>query len=160
VGKFQPVSPHLFLLQEDKSHHSTQDHIWMGPSYRVNVITASAFQNSKYAASATDDFINKQAGILTSPGADLLGINLSSLFQKGLSAKLFQLGRNCHQPAAMFYQILLLPLSPLSLLIGLKLSILAQLPIWVTASHSHSQQMASTMALLVLSLLRLSPAVL
>lgn len=52
----------------------------MGPSYRVNVATASALQDPKYAAQATNDFINKQAGILTSLGADLLGIKPPSSF--------------------------------------------------------------------------------
>jgi choline dehydrogenase len=50
-----------------------QDHILMGPSYRVNVITASAMADPAFAAQAADLFINNQSGILTSPVGDFGG---------------------------------------------------------------------------------------
>lgn len=47
------------------------DHVFFGPSYRVNVITGSAMGNPQYAAKAIDDFNKKQSGILTNSGGDL-----------------------------------------------------------------------------------------
>lgn len=71
----------IYSCSKIKAHHSSQDHVWMGPSHRVNVITTSTYRrNFKNMAQATDDFINKQDGILTNPDADLLGINPPPLF--------------------------------------------------------------------------------
>lgn len=50
-----------------------QDHIYMGPSYRTNVITSSSLQNPQYANQANSDFDNRQAGMLTNAGGDLFG---------------------------------------------------------------------------------------
>ncbi|THZ18026.1 putative choline dehydrogenase [Aureobasidium pullulans] len=50
-----------------------QDHILMGPSYRVNVITASAMADPAFAAQAADQFKMQQSGILTSPVGDFGG---------------------------------------------------------------------------------------
>jgi choline dehydrogenase len=78
VGQNMWVSADHFLhpyscRQKMKADHSAQDHIFMGPSYRVNVITGSALRDPQYAAQAIDDFNNKQAGILTNSGGDLFG---------------------------------------------------------------------------------------
>lgn len=51
-----------------------QDHILFGPAYRVNVITASALGDPAFAEQAAEDFVNKQEGILTNQGGDLLGM--------------------------------------------------------------------------------------
>ena len=42
----------------------------MGPSYRVNVITASSLGNPAFASEATALFNNNQSGILTNAGGD------------------------------------------------------------------------------------------
>lgn len=42
-----------------KKPDTTQDHIYMGPSYRTNVITSSSLQNPQYANQANSDFDNK-----------------------------------------------------------------------------------------------------
>ena len=44
----------------------------MGPSYRVNVITASSLANPSFAANASEEFDAHQAGILTNSGGDFL----------------------------------------------------------------------------------------
>ncbi|KAH0365104.1 putative choline dehydrogenase, partial [Aureobasidium melanogenum] len=50
-----------------------QDHILMGLSYRVNVITASAMANPAFAAQAANLSNTQQSGILTSPVGDFGG---------------------------------------------------------------------------------------
>ncbi|KAI9654952.1 MAG: hypothetical protein M1821_005705 [Bathelium mastoideum] len=45
------------------------DHVYFGPSYRVNVITGSSLGNPAFAAQAEEEFHN-QAGILTNSGGD------------------------------------------------------------------------------------------
>lgn len=50
-----------------------QDHVFFGPSYRVNVITGSSLGNPQYAYKANDDFNKRQSGILTNSGGDLFG---------------------------------------------------------------------------------------
>jgi choline dehydrogenase len=50
-----------------------QDHILMGPSYRVNVITASAMADPVFAAQAAELFVTNASGILTSPVGDFGG---------------------------------------------------------------------------------------
>jgi choline dehydrogenase len=50
-----------------------QDHVLMGPSYRVNVITASAMADPAFAAQAANLFNTQQSGILTSPVGDFGG---------------------------------------------------------------------------------------
>jgi len=49
-----------------------QDHVLMGPTYRVNAITSSSLANSDVLNEANDLFINKQEGILTNSGGDFL----------------------------------------------------------------------------------------
>jgi choline dehydrogenase len=46
------------------------DHIFFGPSYRVNVVTGSSMGNAQFAAKAAEDYAN-QTGILTNTGGDL-----------------------------------------------------------------------------------------
>lgn len=50
-----------------------QDHILFGPSYRVNVVTASALANPDSYCRAIDEFNNEQGGLLSSNGGDFLG---------------------------------------------------------------------------------------
>lgn len=50
-----------------------QDHIYFGPSYRVNAPTMSALQDAAFAAQAADDYRARAAGMLTSTGVDVLG---------------------------------------------------------------------------------------
>lgn len=45
----------------------------MGPTYRWNVITASALNNPAYLQEANQLFNDEQAGILTNTGGDFLG---------------------------------------------------------------------------------------
>ena len=49
------------------------DHVLFGPSYRVNVQTASALAMGDNLAIATQEFIEQQDGQLASPGGDFLG---------------------------------------------------------------------------------------
>ncbi|KAF7505218.1 hypothetical protein GJ744_001147 [Endocarpon pusillum] len=48
------------------------DHIFFGPSYRVNVVTGSSMGNAGYVAQAIEDYLERQAGILTNSGGDFL----------------------------------------------------------------------------------------
>jgi len=45
----------------------------MGPSWRVNVITASSLSNTEFAMRAERQFNDDQSGILTNTGGDWLG---------------------------------------------------------------------------------------
>lgn len=45
----------------------------MGPSWRVNLITASALSDAAFAAEASRQFNEDQSGILTNTGGDWLG---------------------------------------------------------------------------------------
>ncbi|RDW60603.1 glucose-methanol-choline oxidoreductase [Coleophoma cylindrospora] len=49
-----------------------QDHIFFGPSYRVNAPTASSFSNPAFAAQAAKDFNERAAGMYTNPAADVI----------------------------------------------------------------------------------------
>ena len=49
-----------------------QDHIYLGPSYRVNAPTFSSFSNPAFAAQAAKDFNEKAAGLYTNPTTDVL----------------------------------------------------------------------------------------
>lgn len=49
------------------------DHVLFGPSYRVNVQTASALAFGNNSAIANEDFLRNQDGLLASPGGDFLG---------------------------------------------------------------------------------------
>lgn len=49
-----------------------QDHIYFGPSYRVNAPTFSSFNNVAFAAQAAKDFNEKAAGMYTNPTTDVL----------------------------------------------------------------------------------------
>ena len=49
------------------------DHILFGPSYRVNVQTASALAFGDNLQVAGEEFIHQQDGLLASPGGDFLG---------------------------------------------------------------------------------------
>ncbi|KFY32224.1 hypothetical protein V493_00394 [Pseudogymnoascus sp. VKM F-4281 (FW-2241)] len=46
------------------------DHVYFGPSYKVNVITGSALANPTFANNAVTDLLTKQSGILTNSGGD------------------------------------------------------------------------------------------
>lgn len=50
-----------------------QDHIFAGPSYRVNVPTHSLLADPKALSQAIEDFNSRRVGLLTNGGADLLG---------------------------------------------------------------------------------------
>ena len=49
-----------------------QDHVYFGPSYRVNAPTFSSFPNPACAAQAAKDFSEKAAGLYTNPTTDVL----------------------------------------------------------------------------------------
>jgi choline dehydrogenase len=49
-----------------------QDHIYFGPSYRVNAPTFSSFSNAQFAAQAAQEFNEKAAGMYTNPTTDVL----------------------------------------------------------------------------------------
>ena len=49
------------------------DHVLFGPSYRVNVQTASALAFGDNLGIANEEFIEQQDGLLASPGGDFLG---------------------------------------------------------------------------------------
>ena len=49
------------------------DHVLFGPSYRVNVQTASALAFGNNLELANEEFIEQQDGLLASPGGDFLG---------------------------------------------------------------------------------------
>ena len=49
------------------------DHVLFGPSYRVNVQTASALAFGNNLEIANEEFIEQQDGLLASPGGDFLG---------------------------------------------------------------------------------------
>ena len=55
------------------------DHILFGPSYRVNVQTASALSYGDNIYAANEEFISQQDGLLASPGGDFLGRSYSML---------------------------------------------------------------------------------
>ncbi|KAL5349091.1 hypothetical protein ACLOAV_005379 [Pseudogymnoascus australis] len=46
------------------------DHVYFGPSYKVNVITGSSLSNPAFANKAVTDLLTKQSGILTNSGGD------------------------------------------------------------------------------------------
>ncbi|ELR09834.1 hypothetical protein GMDG_04317 [Pseudogymnoascus destructans 20631-21] len=46
------------------------DHVFFGPSYKVNVITGSALARPGFAKKAVTDLLEKQSGILTNSGGD------------------------------------------------------------------------------------------
>lgn len=49
-----------------------QDHIYFGPSYRVNAPTFSSFSDPTFAAQAAADFNERTAGMYTNPTTDVL----------------------------------------------------------------------------------------
>lgn len=49
-----------------------QDHIYAGPSYRVNGATLPSLQDPAFAAQAAQDYVERAAGIYTNPVTDLL----------------------------------------------------------------------------------------
>ena len=49
-----------------------QDHIYFGPSYRVNAPTFSSFSDPTFAAQAAKDFNENAAGLYTNPTTDVL----------------------------------------------------------------------------------------
>lgn len=50
-----------------------RDHIYFGPSYRVNAPTMSALQDTAFTAQAVEDYRTRAAGMLTSTAVDVLG---------------------------------------------------------------------------------------
>lgn len=70
-----------------------EDHIYFGPSYRVNAPTFSSFSDPAFAAQAAADFNERAAGIYTNPTTDVLAWekvpqNLRSSFSNATLAKL------------------------------------------------------------------------
>ena len=53
----------------------SQDHVYFGPSYKVNVITGSALADPAFAKKAVTDLVTKQSGILTNSGGDFFGMS-------------------------------------------------------------------------------------
>lgn len=50
-----------------------QDHVYFGPSYRVNAPTMSSlFENPKFAAQQATEFKNNAAGMYTNPASDII----------------------------------------------------------------------------------------
>uniref|UniRef100_L7J8I6 Choline dehydrogenase n=1 Tax=Pyricularia oryzae (strain P131) TaxID=1143193 RepID=L7J8I6_PYRO1 len=50
-----------------------QDHVYLGPSYRVNAPTMSSlFENPKFAAQQATEFKNNAAGMYTNPASDII----------------------------------------------------------------------------------------
>lgn len=49
-----------------------QDHIYFGPSYRVNAPTFSSLQDPAFAAQAAEDFNERAGGLYTNPTTDVL----------------------------------------------------------------------------------------
>lgn len=49
-----------------------EDHIYFGPSYRVNAPTFSSLSNPAFAAQAAQDFNERAAGLYTNPTTDVL----------------------------------------------------------------------------------------
>jgi choline dehydrogenase len=63
------------------------DHVLVGPSYRVNVITTSALANPTYLNQQTQLFNTEAGGILSSQGGDLLAFEkLPDSYRKNLTA--------------------------------------------------------------------------
>ena len=50
-----------------------QDHVLLGISYRVNVLTGSALANPEFASEAARSFNEDQTGMVTSSGGGFLG---------------------------------------------------------------------------------------
>lgn len=70
-----------------------QDHIYFGPSYRVNVQTASSLADATFAAQAAEEYHTRAAGIYASTAVDVLGWekvpqNLRKSFSNETLAKL------------------------------------------------------------------------
>ena len=49
-----------------------QDHVYFGPSYKVNAPTLSALNNAAFAAQAAQEFTQQAAGLYTNPTTDVL----------------------------------------------------------------------------------------
>lgn len=59
----------------------------MGPSWRVDVITASSLSDPEFALQADCQFNDDQSGILTNTGGDWLGsYNYQAIQKKGNTA--------------------------------------------------------------------------
>ncbi|KAL1306326.1 hypothetical protein AAFC00_005045 [Neodothiora populina] len=50
-----------------------QDHVLMGPSYRVNAITGFSLADAQFAIQTAEEFDTQHVGFLTSPGGDFGG---------------------------------------------------------------------------------------
>lgn len=67
------------------------DHILFGPSYRVNVQTASALAMGDNYFKANEEFVTEQSGSFASPGGDFLGtsiLNVSFFFRSNSNISL------------------------------------------------------------------------
>ncbi|CAL8584875.1 hypothetical protein XPA_010458 [Xanthoria parietina] len=74
VGPAPTLRQHNIPIIADRSGvgQNMQDHIYFGPSYRVNAPTFSAFSNPTFAAQAAQDFNENASGLYTNPTTDVL----------------------------------------------------------------------------------------
>ncbi|KAI0429010.1 glucose-methanol-choline oxidoreductase [Xylaria sp. FL1042] len=88
VGPAETLSAHGVPVLADRKGvgKGMQDHIYFGPSYRVNAPTLSALQDTAFAAKAAVDYQTRAAGMYTSTGVDVLGWEkLPNDLRRGLS---------------------------------------------------------------------------
>lgn len=63
-----------------------RDHVYYGPSYRVNAVTMSSLGNPAFAAQSAEDYRVSASGIYASTGADVLGWEkVPAHFRQGFS---------------------------------------------------------------------------
>ena len=74
VGPSAALQKHGISVIADRPGlgQNMQDHVYFGPSYRVNAPTISALGNAAFAAQAAQGFNQKAAGLYTNPTTDLL----------------------------------------------------------------------------------------
>ncbi len=74
VGPAATLRQHNIPIIADRSGvgQNMQDHIYFGPSYRVNAPAFSAFSNPTFAAQAAQDFNDNASGLYTNPTTDVL----------------------------------------------------------------------------------------
>ena len=68
-----------------------QDHVFYGPSYRVNVLTHSSLNNPAFVVAATQAYLANQEGIVGNPAGDVISFektpgNLSTATEAALNA--------------------------------------------------------------------------
>ncbi|EKG14039.1 Glucose-methanol-choline oxidoreductase [Macrophomina phaseolina MS6] len=74
VGPKETLDAHNIPVVADRPGvgQNMWDHILMGPSYRVNVITSSSLADPAFLAEAEQLYLEKQEGIMTNSGGDFL----------------------------------------------------------------------------------------